>query len=154
MIEEFFLPDRARPAQENIDFPGQDSLDSMHDLGKAEVPSLRDSQWAFQMRITWHDHSSGPLSFSMCGSRRRSSYFGCMNCGPVGPPDRAEDPVPHLLAKLLSQQLIHHLRIGLTLRRLHHLADKEARNRLLPGAVLFHLLRIGGDDLINDLLQG
>jgi len=79
MIEEFFLPDRARPAQENIDFPGQDFLDSMHDLGKAEVPYLRVSQWAFQMRMTWHDHSRVQLEliavFLQAGFKDNASGF-------------------------------------------------------------------------------
>ena len=59
MIEEFLLPDRAAPVQQNIDLPGRDTLDSVHDLGKAEVPTVRISQRAQQqMGMIWHDHSS------------------------------------------------------------------------------------------------
>jgi hypothetical protein len=43
MIEEFFLPDCTRPAEQNVDFSGRSTFDGIHDLGQAEVPSIRTS---------------------------------------------------------------------------------------------------------------
>ena len=40
MIEEFLLPDGASAGEKNIDLPGRGAFDRMHDLGKAEVPSI------------------------------------------------------------------------------------------------------------------
>ena len=56
-------------------------------------------------------------------------------------------------SQLLSQQLIHHLRIGLTFGGFHHLADKESDHGLFAGAILFELFGIRGDDFVDDFFQ-
>ncbi len=43
---------------------------------------------------------------------------------------------------------------ALPLARLHHLADEEAEDLLLAAAVLLDLAGVGGDDLVDDLLDG
>src|ERR1019366_8859928 len=58
------------------------------------------------------------------------------------------------LPQLLVQKLVHYRWIGLSLRRLHHLTDKEADHGLLARAVLLQLPGIGGDHLVDDLLYG
>ncbi len=55
--------------------------------------------------------------------------------------------------KFLLQQLVDDLRVGLALRGLHHLSDEEAEERLLAGAVLRELLRVGGQHVGHDLLD-
>src|SRR2546428_364765 len=55
--------------------------------------------------------------------------------------------------ELLGEQLVHQLRVGLALRGLHDLADKETHDCFLPRAVLLELLGISGDDFVDDLLQ-
>src|ERR1019366_5457660 len=58
------------------------------------------------------------------------------------------------LPQLLGQKFVDHCWIGLSLRRLHHLTDKEADDGLLAGAILLQLPGIGGDHLVDDLLDG
>ena len=60
---------------------------------------------------------------------------------------RKNRDVVALSVQLLRHQFIQQRRVGLALRRLHHLAYKESRHRLLSGAILLHLLGIGGDNL-------
>ena len=50
-----------------------------------------------------------------------------------------------LASKLLPQQPVDDLRVGLALRLLHHLADEEAEHALLAAAVGLDLLRVRGD---------
>jgi len=40
MIKEFFLPDWTMPVEKQVDFPGRDTFDGMHDLRQAEAPSI------------------------------------------------------------------------------------------------------------------
>jgi hypothetical protein len=57
MIEEFFLPDRTMAVEEHVDPPGRGTLNRMHDLGQAEVPSVRIPQGTQQkMGMIRHDN--------------------------------------------------------------------------------------------------
>lgn len=181
MIEEFFLPDWTGPAEKNVDFPGRDTLDGMHDLRQAEVPSIHISKRAQQeMSMIWHEHRSmqvelvivfpqapavvcgesdedGPMVFLDLGKTRRYLYFGGIKSAALWAAwrvvDRSHTGRSASTAQLLGQQLIHQLRIRLALRSFHHLADEEAHDCLLPCAVLLNLFRIGRDSLIDDLLE-
>src|SRR6267143_6978466 len=61
-------------------------------------------------------------------------------------------PVP-LTFELLGQQVVHDLRIRLPLRSFHDLSHEKPDHGLFPGAVLLELLRIGRNDVGDDLLQ-
>src|SRR5690554_4825080 len=54
--------------------------------------------------------------------------------------------------ELRLENLVDRLRIGLAAGLLHHLPDKPSQQPWL-GLDRFHLSRIAGDDLINDLLD-
>ena len=58
------------------------------------------------------------------------------------------------LLQLLSEQLIHKLRISLALGGFHYLAYEESDHGLFAGAVLFELFGIRGNDFVDDLFQG
>ena len=53
-----------------------------------------------------------------------------------------------------AAKLADDLRVGLALRELHHLADEEAGRGLLAGLEVGHALRVGGDRLLDERLQG
>src|SRR4030095_3951602 len=55
-------------------------------------------------------------------------------------------------AELRLQEIVDRLRVGLAARRLHHLADEPA-GELRLGFRLRDLVRIGGDDVVDDLLD-
>src|SRR5689334_974990 len=61
-------------------------------------------------------------------------------------------PSPLLEPEFLLQDLVERLRVGLAARGFHGLADKPADERGF-GEDLRHLIGIGGDDLIDDLLD-
>ena len=46
------------------------------------------------------------------------------------------------------------LRVGFALGGFHRLADEEAEQLVFARAVLRQLLRIGGDDVVDDLFDG
>lgn len=60
---------------------------------------------------------------------------------------------PALSTQLLSQQLIHQLRLGLSFGRLHHLSHKKAEDRRLAGTILLQLLGICRDYLVDNLFN-
>ena len=56
-------------------------------------------------------------------------------------------------AEFFPEQFVDLRRIGLALRGLHHLPDEITEQRFFPGAVLFQLLGVFRDDLVDDLLD-
>src|SRR5207247_3696246 len=55
--------------------------------------------------------------------------------------------------QLLGDQLIQHHRIRLPLRQPHYIPDKKRGYRPLTPAILLHLLRIGGNHLVDHPLN-
>jgi hypothetical protein len=55
--------------------------------------------------------------------------------------------------QFLRKQFVYQLRIGLALGRLHDLTDEESEHGFLPGAVLFELLGVVREDLVDDLFE-
>src|SRR5690606_3663611 len=60
---------------------------------------------------------------------------------------------PDASAETATQQLVDLLRVGLALRRLHHLPDQRVEGLLLAGAELLDGLRVRGQHLVHDLLD-
>ena len=58
------------------------------------------------------------------------------------------------LFELFLQQLVDLLRVRLALRRLHRLTDEETEDLFLAAAELFHLRRVGRDDLVDHRFDG
>ena len=56
-------------------------------------------------------------------------------------------------SQLRPQYVVHHLRVRLPLHPLHHFTDEEPEDLLLAGAELLDLGWIGGQDLVNGLLD-
>ena len=57
------------------------------------------------------------------------------------------------LGELRPQQLVDDLRVGPSLRLLHHLADEEAQESLLATLVCGNLARVVGKDAVDERLQ-
>src|SRR5512147_2746266 len=53
------------------------------------------------------------------------------------------------LVQLSPQPLVHNLRVGLTLHRLHRLTDEEAEQLLLATLVLGDLVGVRGEDFVD-----
>src|SRR5882762_11597487 len=58
-----------------------------------------------------------------------------------------------LAGQLPLQNLVHLRRVRLALGRLHHLTDEGVERLFLPGAVVFDLLRVRGEDLVDDFFD-
>src|SRR5258708_7250302 len=77
---------------------------------------------------------------------------------PLRRADQRETPCPEEVGFLLARQLpfqnfVHLRRIRLALSRLHHLTDEGVERLFLPGAVVFDLLRVCGEDLVDDFFD-
>src|SRR5262249_59798480 len=58
-----------------------------------------------------------------------------------------------LLGKRSTEQLLHELRIGLSLRALHHLTHEETQDAFLAGAELRDLVGMPGQGIVDCMLE-
>src|SRR5215831_11629473 len=73
---------------------------------------------------------------------------------PARAPLHASDGVKRSAAKLAAQKLVELGRVGLAAGRFHGLADEEAEELVLAGAVLRELRRVLRHDLLDRALDG
>src|ERR1017187_477031 len=59
-----------------------------------------------------------------------------------------------LALQFFRDHFVYQLRIGLPLRRLHHLPHEKSEHSLFPCAILLDLLRIRCDQFIGELFEG
>ena len=99
--------------------------------------------------------SSGNTQYSSMVVSNRVGRFGNRRLAFVEPPRECRSkPIPVCLSHLRFQQLVHRRRVGLAFGRLHDRAYQEADYCGLAALVLFHLLGVGGDDVVDNLLDG